>query len=207
MSIPAYLPYFVFAGTAASSSPSSSDLIARSPMRLGRRAGAPPRRSASLRVVLLGWVAAGHHARRDGRLSCGAGRSPHDPIRYLPADPDREGADLAIGRVARLLDAVPQAWLVGVQLYRALGVIFLILYASGKLPGLFAWPAGVGDIAVGLLAPVVGLAYARAPRERGRPGLGLERIRHLRSCRCGQHRLHDRALGAPADRRSSPKAS
>ena len=53
------------------------------------------------------------------------------------------------------------------QLYRALGVVFLILYATGKLPSLFAWPAGVGDIAIGLLAPVVGLAYARAPREAG----------------------------------------
>jgi len=64
-----------------------------------------------------------------------------------------------------LLQAVPQQWIVGVQLYRALGVIFLILYATGKLPGLFAWPAGVGDMAIGLLAPVVGLAYARAPRK------------------------------------------
>jgi hypothetical protein len=63
----------------------------------------------------------------------------------------------------RVLHAVPQQWIVGVQLYRALGVIFLILYATGKLPGLFAWPAGVGDMAIGLLAPVVGLAYARAP--------------------------------------------
>ena len=67
--------------------------------------------------------------------------------------------------VARLIDAVPQEWLVGVQLYRALGVIFLILFATGKLPGLFAWPAGMGDIAMGLLAPVVGFAYARAPRD------------------------------------------
>ena len=62
---------------------------------------------------------------------------------------------------------MPQPWLVGIQLYRALGVIFLILYASGRLPGLFAWPAGVGDILVGVLAPVVALAYARAPRENG----------------------------------------
>ena len=67
--------------------------------------------------------------------------------------------------VARIIAAVPQQWLIGVQLYRALGAIFLILYATGKLPGLFAWPAGVGDIAVGLLAPMVGLAYARAPRD------------------------------------------
>lgn len=64
----------------------------------------------------------------------------------------------------RVIDAVPQSWLVAIQFYRALGVIFLILYASNKLPGLFAWPAGVGDIAaVGLLAPTVALAYARDP--------------------------------------------
>ena len=51
----------------------------------------------------------------------------------------------------RIIAAVPQQWLVGVQLYRALGVIFLILYATGKLPSQFAWPAGIGDIAIGLL--------------------------------------------------------
>ena len=44
-------------------------------------------------------------------------------------------------------------------------MIFLILYAGGKLPSLFAWPAGVGDIAIGLTAPLVGFAYARAPRK------------------------------------------
>ena len=65
----------------------------------------------------------------------------------------------------RILEAVPQSWIVGVQLYRALGVVFLVLYAAGQLPALFAWPAGVGDIAIGLSAPLVGYAYARAPRE------------------------------------------
>jgi hypothetical protein len=53
--------------------------------------------------------------------------------------------------------------MVAVQLYRALGVIFLVLCFSGNMPGLFAWPAGVGDIAVGLLAPFVALAFARDP--------------------------------------------
>ena len=66
--------------------------------------------------------------------------------------------------VGRIIDAVPQPWIVAVQLYRALGVIFLILYATDKMPGLFAWPAGVGDIMVGLLAPIVALAYARDAR-------------------------------------------
>jgi hypothetical protein len=68
-------------------------------------------------------------------------------------------------RLARIIDAVPQHWLIGVQLYRALGVIFLILYGTGKLPGAFAWPAGLGDTLVGILAPVVAVAYARAPHK------------------------------------------
>ena len=61
----------------------------------------------------------------------------------------------------RLIDAIPQSWLVGIQLYRVLGLIFLLLNALGSLPSLFALPAGYGDITVGLLAPVVAVAYAR----------------------------------------------
>jgi hypothetical protein len=64
----------------------------------------------------------------------------------------------------RVIEAVPQTWMAGVQLYRILGVIFLVLYAAGKLPGVFAWPAGIGDVITGLLAPVVGIAYARRPQ-------------------------------------------
>src|SRR5262249_17107891 len=65
----------------------------------------------------------------------------------------------------RVLHAVPQQWLVGVQVFRALGAIFLILSATGTLPRLFALPPGLGDNVVGLLAPVVGLVYARAPQK------------------------------------------
>jgi hypothetical protein len=55
-----------------------------------------------------------------------------------------------------VLATIPLPWLVGVQVYRALGLNFLVLYALGQLPGEFAIPAGWGDIAVGLAAPVVG---------------------------------------------------
>jgi hypothetical protein len=61
----------------------------------------------------------------------------------------------------RLLDAVPQSWLVGLQFYRVLGAIFLVMYAQGRIPAAFALPAGAGDVAVGLLAPIVAIAYAR----------------------------------------------
>ena len=61
----------------------------------------------------------------------------------------------------RLIDAIPQSWLVGIQFYRVLGLVFLLLNAQGRLPSVFAQPAGNGDLAVGLLAPLVALAYAR----------------------------------------------
>lgn len=66
----------------------------------------------------------------------------------------------------RVVDAVPQEWIVGVQFYRVLGVIFLVLYVVGSLPAAFALPAGLGDLATGLLAPFVGIAYARNPHEQ-----------------------------------------
>ena len=64
----------------------------------------------------------------------------------------------------RIIESIPQSWIVSVQVYRVEGLIFLTLYAGGWLPGAFAWPAGVGDVIVGLLAPVVGIAYARGAR-------------------------------------------
>ena len=69
--------------------------------------------------------------------------------------------------VARVIEAVPQKWLIGIQVYRALGMIFLILYGAGKMPGLFAWPAGIGDVLVGGLALIVAIAYARGPEKNG----------------------------------------
>ncbi len=64
----------------------------------------------------------------------------------------------------RIMEAVPQGWIVSIQAYRAEGLIFLILYAGGRLPGAFALPAGIGDVIVGLLAPVVGVAYMSGVR-------------------------------------------
>src|SRR5262249_1717957 len=52
-------------------------------------------------------------------------------------------------------------WLTAVQGWRVVGAMFLALYAFGLLPGLFAWPAGLGDSAVGLAAPFVLLAMLR----------------------------------------------
>jgi hypothetical protein len=64
----------------------------------------------------------------------------------------------------RIIEVVPQSWIAGIQAYRVEGLIFLILYAGGRLPGAFALPAGIGDVIVGLLAPVVAIAYMGGAR-------------------------------------------
>jgi hypothetical protein len=50
-----------------------------------------------------------------------------------------------------------------IQGWRWAGFSFVGLYAYGVLPGLFAWPAGLGDMAVGLTAPWIALTLARRP--------------------------------------------
>jgi hypothetical protein len=61
--------------------------------------------------------------------------------------------------VRRIIAAVPQHWLIGIHGFRILGGVFLVRYFAGQLPGLFAIPAGLGDLATGLLAPVVAYAW------------------------------------------------
>lgn len=42
--------------------------------------------------------------------------------------------------------------LVGFQIFRVIGIVFLFLWALGELPMVFAFPAGFGDVAVGIYA-------------------------------------------------------
>jgi hypothetical protein len=65
-------------------------------------------------------------------------------------------------RIGEMLDAMPTSWLVGLQVYRVLGGIFLVGWARGVIPSLFALPAGIGDVTTGLLA--LPLAYSLASR-------------------------------------------
>jgi hypothetical protein len=44
--------------------------------------------------------------------------------------------------------------IVAIQAWRYAGLGFIALAVNHVLPGLFAWPAGVGDMAIGIAAPV-----------------------------------------------------
>src|SRR5262249_17770040 len=58
-----------------------------------------------------------------------------------------------------VIAAIPQHWLIAIQTFRILGGVFLIRYLQGELPGLFAIPAGVGDVLTGIFAPLVAYAW------------------------------------------------
>lgn len=69
--------------------------------------------------------------------------------------------------IAALLDATPAAWLIALQVYRILGGIFLVNWMHGTVAGVFAVPAGIGDMLTGIMALPVALLLASGT-ERGR---------------------------------------
>lgn len=66
-------------------------------------------------------------------------------------------AAVASKRVRSLARRLDLRWLVGAQIYRAAGGVFLVAMGAGLLPAVFAIPAGWGDILVGLAAPLAAL--------------------------------------------------
>jgi hypothetical protein len=64
--------------------------------------------------------------------------------------------------VSRILAQPDALWRLTVpQIFRVEGVTFLIAMALGKLPALFALPAGLGDIAIGFEAIFIARSLAR----------------------------------------------
>src|ERR1700730_18547199 len=164
MIVPAYLPYYVIAGAIGAIAAILFGL--RSALRNAH--WTTEDRTSAVRaaaITVIGWFLLAIALASVDAYRGTADRIP--TIQYGILVPVLVGGLLIwrSPRVTRIIDAVPQHWLVGVQLYRTLGVIFLILYAAGKMPGLFAWPAGLGDVLTGVFAPVVAISYLRGPRE------------------------------------------
>jgi len=72
-----------------------------------------------------------------------------------------------------LADRGAAARLVLPQTFRLVGVVFLILMVTGDLPAVFALPAGLGDIAVGIAAPFVAQHLRRDPSWSGAVAFNL----------------------------------
>jgi hypothetical protein len=80
------------------------------------------------------------------------------------------GLLLALGRIPVVARALAAPGTVNrlelPHFFRVEGVAFLIIMALGHLPALFALPAGLGDIATGLAAPLIALRLARGSGRR-----------------------------------------
>jgi len=68
-------------------------------------------------------------------------------------------------RVGQVLDAVPTTWLVALQFYRVLGSQWLVYWLLGVQPGVWALPAGTGDVLTGLFAVPSAIALATGTAE------------------------------------------
>jgi hypothetical protein len=66
---------------------------------------------------------------------------------------------------------MPAGWLVGIQAYRVFGAAFLAAALRGTLPGLFGYPAGIGDALTGMFALPVAVAVARGTAEGRRAAI------------------------------------
>ena len=155
---PAYLWAITIAGPTAVAALTCAVLYSGA-----ERAGLGRRRAALLAgaaAVLLG-----------GWLTASAVIADHGWYHTLPSFPvaitGYLGLLLALRRipvVARALAAPGMASrLVRPHSFRVAGVVFLLYLAFGHLPALFALPAGLGDIAAGVAAPLVAFRLAREP--------------------------------------------
>jgi hypothetical protein len=63
-------------------------------------------------------------------------------------------------RIGEVLDAMPPTWLIALQVFRVFGSLFLVYWARNVAPGVFALPAGIGDVITGLFALPVAIALA-----------------------------------------------
>ncbi len=124
---------------------------------------APDQRRATWLAIMIPytlWFAVAWSAAINGVFRTGASPLPLLPLAFFL--PVIIGAPLLLlsKRVGQLLDAMPVTWLVALQLYRVFGSWALAAWLRGELPGVFALPAGTGDVLTGLFAVPAAIAVA-----------------------------------------------
>jgi hypothetical protein len=166
--VPAYIWLLVLLGAAGIPA-----LTALGLFRSAREAGADPRRAGTMATVFAaGWAgiiaAAVALAAADVFRQSASSRSPWFGVfaggvlvvaLVAPALPPVASALRTAGAPARL------TW---PHVLRVVGVVFILMLALGRLPAIFALPAGLGDVAVGLAAPGIARRLARGDRRGAR---------------------------------------
>jgi hypothetical protein len=119
------------------------------------------------------WVAVVWSGAINGAFRPGASLLPVPLVPLAVFLPVIIGAPLLLlsKRVGQMLDAMPATWLVALQLSRVFGSVFLAGWLGGTLPGVFALPAGAGDVMTGLFALPAALAVATGTAQGRRAGI------------------------------------
>ena len=128
--------------------------------------------SFGLPVLLLAWFAVAWAVGVEG-LFANEASTFFAPIALSAVGP--VAVFLAAYAVSDRFRAYVLSWdirtLTMVQHWRVIGFAFLPLYFFGVLPGLFAWPAGLGDVVIGVAAAAVVARIDRDPGAVTSPGL------------------------------------
>jgi hypothetical protein len=130
--------------------------LARTDFSLARRAAI----WLAIVVPFTVWLAIVWPIALNGGFEPGLAQIPRLPIAILA--PVILGAPLLVfsKSIGVLLDAMPASWLIALQVYRVFGGVFLLGWINGLVPGVFALPAGTGDMLTGFAALSVAGAVA-----------------------------------------------
>jgi hypothetical protein len=117
------------------------------------------------------WLAVVWSAALGGAFKPGAVALPLLPIAALGPVALALPVLLRSSRIGKVLDAMPASWLVALQVLRVNGFVFLLAWAAGTAPGVFALPAGTGDVLTGLIAVPVALSLGSGSLESRRAAI------------------------------------
>ena len=130
--------------------------LARTDFSLARRAAI----WLAIIVPFTAWLTIVWPIALNGGFEPGLAQIPRLPIAIFA--PVILGAPLLVfsKSIGVLLDAMPASWLIALQVYRVFGGVFLLGWINGLVPGVFALPAGTGDMLTGFAALSVAGAVA-----------------------------------------------
>jgi hypothetical protein len=118
-----------------------------------------------IRFALVTWFAAVSLLGARGLLATPQGRPP---LPILAAVVVPLAAFLLLRRFSdrfrRFTLTLDLRLITAIQAWRFAGFAFIALYANGVLPGVFSWPAGLGDMAVAVAAPWMVMALVSRPQ-------------------------------------------
>ena len=129
---------------------------------------APPVRLGTIGPVMAIWFAVILAIALNGGFDLNVAGLPYLTIAAILVPPAAFTTGLLVSpKVRAFALSLDPGFVTSLQSWRIVGAMFVALYAFNQLPGLFAWPAGVGDALVGLAAPFVVWRLLKAPQSLG----------------------------------------